>query len=352
MTADLDAEAGDVPVAEPQVRAPWWRRLLGAPLFWAGALALAAAPWYLAGRGTDVLPFLLTLVSGFFLGVAFVSATTRIASPVTATVVHVGGGVAAVPLLYLSGEVPAAFLDLAPEAVRALLFEARMALVPAAGWVWVTLLARVTSLLRQREASRRPPGPDWEGDGEGAVVRFTAAPFGARAYSTTVGVVIGATATIVVAFLVATGGAALQHGPRLALLFLGLVFVLPVFLTFGAVLRWRTVPCAVRFVRDRLRIEVDGAVHDVAVRDLELLRWRSGSTLARIEARAPGLDLSLVVGMARPPEGRSADLPPLSRRMRRVLEAAGLVEERSRDRAVLTFRRPATATAPADKAQK
>ena len=260
--------------------------------------------------------------------------------------VHVAGGVAAVPLLYLSGEVPAAFLEHAPEAVRALLFEARMALVPAAGWVWITLLARFTSLIRRRDESRRPPGPDWEGDGEGAVVRFTAVPFRARAYSTTVGAIVGATTVAVLIFLVVTGGTVLLHGPRLAVLLLGLVFVLPAYLLFGAVLRRRTVPCAVRFVRDRLRIEVDGAVHDVAVRDLELLRWRSGSTLARIEVRAPGVDLSLIVGMARPPEGRSPDLPPLSRRRRRVLEVAGLVEERSRDRAVLTFRRPARAPAP------
>ncbi|MBG9885471.1 hypothetical protein ABE10_02485, partial [Bacillus toyonensis] len=81
-----------------------------------------------------------------------------------------------------------------------------------------------------------------------------------------------------------------------------------------------------------------------AVRDLELLRWRSGSEFARIEAKAPELDLSLIVGMARPPQGRSPDLPPLSRRMRRVLEVGGLVEERARDRAVLTFRRPVTSS--------
>jgi hypothetical protein len=112
-----------------------------------------------------------------------------------------------------------------------------------------------------------------------------------------------------------------------------------VYLLLLSVVRRRTEQVIVAFGNDELRVTVGGALHVIRYRELVFLHWGVRGDYARIEARGAGVDLSLFAGLAKPPPGRTSELPPLPRRVFRRLELAGLSVERRRRGEVVVFRR-------------
>lgn len=149
-------------------------------------------------------------------------------------------------------------------------------------------------------------------------------------------VVVGA---LGIAMLIVLNDLVLRAGARLSIIALGLLIGFPAYLFFAALLQRRTVASEVTFGSDELRIVRGERVVIVPYSQLEFLRWQPRSDYARVEARGAGADLSLLVGLAKAPPERTAELPPLSRRVYRLLEAAGMKAENSRRGEVITFLR-------------
>jgi len=142
-----------------------------------------------------------------------------------------------------------------------------------------------------------------------------------------------------VALLIALGEVVVQAGPKIAVIVVGAVIALPAYLLFLAVVRRRTVSCAVAFGNDELRIRRGDSERIVPFRQIQRLVWRTGSDYARVELAAPELDITLIVGLAKADAGRTAELPALPRRVFRRFELAGLIVERGRHDDIVTFRR-------------
>ncbi|WP_439901539.1 hypothetical protein [Microbacterium azadirachtae] len=330
------------PPTPPTVRAPLWRRALRMPLLWALLCGVLALPGYAAG-GDAFLPFLLTLVGGWLCGMSFVNATARMSPPRRGAIAHVLGAIAAGLLLAFLAAVVPDLLAPKPNPARAVVAVVQMAAAPAAGWIWLALIGRITSALRLRATPAVLEGPEWEGAerGSGSVLRFAAVPLTMRALTLWILLVVVVVAGIGVALMIAFDAFVMAAGPRLVIVALGIVLGLPAYLLLSALLRRRTVTYTVRFDVDRLELERAGSTLSVRYADVERLVWRSDSEYARLEVLGEGVDLSLIAGIARVPKGRTAALPPLSRRVRGLLEGAGLSPSPSRNGRVQTFIRDA-----------
>jgi hypothetical protein len=142
-----------------------------------------------------------------------------------------------------------------------------------------------------------------------------------------------------IALLIALDDAVMRVGPKLSIVIMGLVLGLPAYGVLTAVLRRRTMDCRIAFGNDEVRLTVGGDLCVVRFADIERLRWRCDSDYARVELRGSGVDLSLFTGLAKPVRGRTAELPPLPRRVFTRLERCGLTVSRSRRGDVVTFSR-------------
>lgn len=328
---------------DASVRATVGRRLVGNPALWGTLLLGGAIAATLAGDDLSFFPFLLMLVGGWCFGFAFVNATLHMPSR-SGAVLHVVVAVVLGGTIALVVESGGDLLDPFPEPVRAVSVVLQLAAIPAAGWIWLGLIGRLSDVFARRDAKKRPTPtmPEWEREesGDGSSVRFPAIPLRMRVLTgTIVGimVVVGLFATLL---LIALDDIVMRLGPRLLIIVVGALIALPVYLAVTAVLRRRTIVCVVAFENDEIRVKTGDSNHTIPFRDLELLLWRSRSDYARIEVRGAGVDLSLITGLAKPPAGRSAELPPLPRRVFRRLELSGMTEKRSRRDDVITFRRP------------
>lgn len=282
----------------------------------------------LTANGDFAFPgFLATLVAGWLCGFWFVGRTLETREPWHGAVTHAAVAIALVPAMIAMVELLPGLLP--SGAVSATFAVVQMAVVPAAGWIWITLIGRISSLAR-RPADRTPAVPAWESDGQGTVLRFTAVPVTMARLRWLVAAATAAAGIAAALALIATGDLAERLGARIVIIVFGVALALPAYLLVVRTLRRRTVPCSVRLVRDRMRIEIGATVHEFAIRELDLLRWRTDGDTAGVEVRAPGVDVSLIVGVARPAPGIAAQLPPLSGRMIRVLSGSRLVSEGSR----------------------
>lgn len=329
--------------ADVRVRASVTRQLVRNPLLWGAMLLLAAIGFTVAGDDLSFFPFLLMLVGGWCFGFAFVNATLGMVPARNGAILHLAVGVVLGALVAVVIEFGGDLLEPLPDAVRGVVVVLQLAAIPAVGWIWLGLISRVTDLLSRRDAKKRPPPvtPEWEREesGDGSVVRFPAIELRMRTLTQAIVAIVVVVGLFGVALLIGLDDIVMQMGPRIAILLLGIVIGLPVYLLFTAILRRRTQACAVAFGNDELRVRVGTELHTIPFRDLEVLRWRRRSDYARIEVRGAGADLSLVAGIAKPPRGFSAELPALPRRVFRRLELAGLTLEKSRRDEVVTFRR-------------
>lgn len=317
--------------------------MLRRPLLWGAVLLAVAVAATLAGDDLSFLPFLLMLVGGWCFGFAFVGSTLRMPSRIGVPL-HIGVAVVLAALIAVVVEFAGPWLATLPKSVSAFALVLQMAALPAAGWIWLGLISRITSAIARRDAAKRPaPVPrTWERatNGDGSEVRIQAVRMGMRALALAiVGMVVPA-GLVAFVLMIAFDDLALRWGPRIVIIALGLLIGLPVYFAFAAFARRRAVPCTVAFGNDELRLAVGADHHVVSYRDLERLLWRARSDYARIEVRAPDIDLSLLVGIVRPPRGIEGGLPTVPKRVFRRLELAGLTVERSRNDDVVTFIRP------------
>jgi len=173
------------------------------------------------------------------------------------------------------------------------------------------------------------------------MVRFRAIPMTMRALVWSILGIVTAAGVLVAVLLIAVSDI-LQVGARLTIIIVGVGIALPVSLAFSALLRRRTRDCTVAFGAYELRITAGTDEISFPYRELEHLRWRCDSEYARVEARGAEIDISLIVGIAKPPVGTARGLPPLPRRVYGLLDAAGLAMTRTRRGEVVTFERGAS----------
>ena len=329
---------------------PWWRRLVSSSLTWGLVLLAAASALTLATGDLDILQLLLMLVGGWCFGFAFVNATMRM--PRNGAVLHIAVAVVLGALMIFITEYDGRLIEPLPEAVRGIFVVLWMAAIPATGWIWLGLLGRITDALTRRERKNAPVrvAPEWERDeqGDGSFVQFAAIEMRLRHLTIAIVGIVVVVGLLELAILIWLGDVVLNLGPRMLIIVIGLILCLPAYLVLTAVLRRRTQRCTIAFGNDEVRIGVGAKASVIRHSDLEYLRWRGRSDYARVEIRGAGVDLSLFTGIAKAPAGRTAELPPLPRRVFRRLELAGLIVEKSRRDEVITFRR-AVGTLPGEK---
>lgn len=330
--------------AEARVRVKVARTLVRNPLVVGAVLLLVAVAFTLLSDDLSFFPFLLMLVGGWCFGFAFVNATQGMVPARNGAILHLGVAIVLGALVAFVVEFGGDLLDPFPEAVRGAAVVLQLAAIPAAGWIWLALIGRVTDFFARRDAKKKPlpVTPDWEREesGDGSIVRFPAIELRLRTLTQAIVAIIVVVGLFGVALLIALDDIVMRMGPRIAIILMGIVVGLPVYLVFTAILRRRTAQCTVAFGNDELRVRVSDAMHRIPFRELEFLRWRCRSDYARIEVRGSGVDLSLFAGLAKPPRGFSAELPALPRRVYRRLELAGLTVEKARRGEVITFRGP------------
>ncbi|WP_312171398.1 hypothetical protein [Microbacterium sp.] len=328
---------------ETRVRSSVSRLLIITPLLVGVALLAVAVAWTLVSADLGFFGFLLMLIGGWAVAFAFVNATFEMRPRMLGVVVHISVAAALTALMYWAIEHSKEPLAALPEGAKAVVVVLQIAAGPALGWIWLGLLSRITDLFSRRDSARRPAptAPEWQRDrsGDGSVVEFSAIEVRMREITSWIVVLVLVGGLGAVALLIVLGDAVVQAGPKIAILVVGVVIALPGYLLFLAVVRRRTVTCAVAFGNDELRVRVGSGSHVIPFRQIEVLVWRTASDYARVEVRGAGVDLSLVVGLAKAAAGRTAELPDLPRRVFRRFELAGLsVEQRRRDD-IVTFRR-------------
>ncbi|WP_217181882.1 hypothetical protein [Streptomyces sp. AC495_CC817] len=334
----IDATAEAAP-ARPVT--PLWRRLVFSLTLWGVLLLATAVGLALGGSDLDIWHFILIIVGGWCLGAAFVNLTVRM--PRDGVVLHVAGAVVIAAIMVFLTEYGRRLVPIVGEQLATVAFVVQLAAVPAAAWIWIGLLSRITDAILRRD--RRRGGervtPEWERDerGDGSFVRFPGIEVRMRDVTLAIIGIVLAAGAVGVALMIWFDGVVMRLGPRMSIVLVGLVLGLPAYFALTAVLRRHTAACTLAFGNDEVRIKVDEASFVIRHRDLEYLRWRQKSDYARVEVRGGGVDLSLFTGLAKPPPGRTAELPPIPRRVFRRLELAGFAMEESRRGEVITFHR-------------
>lgn len=351
---DTAPETAPESAADRRIRAEVGRRFVRDPLVIGVVLLVAAIVWTLAGADLDFFPFLLMLLGGFGLAFSFVNATMEMRPAWVGVVLHVAVAAALTTTMIIVIEFDgAALLADLPEPARAIALVLQIAAGPATGWIWLGLLSRVTDLFRRRDTAKRPaptpPGWQREDTADGSRVEFPAVQLRMRALTIAIVLIVVVVGLAGAAMLIAVDEAGVVVGPRVAVIVVGAVLALPVYLVLRAAIRRRTLSCTVAFGDDELRIRAGSSTHRILFRDLEVLVWRTRSDYARVEVRGAGVqgvgvqragvDLSLIAGLAKPPSGSTAELPALPRRVFRRLELAGLTVQRTRRDEVVIFRR-------------
>lgn len=304
-------------------------------------LLVAAFIAMLITNDLGIVQLLLMLVGGWCLGFAFVNLTFRMRR--NRLFLHIAGAIVISAEGFAMIEFGGPLLAALPEPAGAALVVVQMAGITAVGWIWLGLLGRATDALTRRERRNAPTrsAPEWERDesGDGSFVSVRAIELRMHQIVLAIIAVVLVVSGAGLALLIAFDDSVSHLGPRLSIVLIGIVLGFPAYAVISAVLRRRTEECTIAFGNDEVRITVGATASVVRFSDLEHLRWRCDSDYARVELRGSGVDLSLFTGLAKAAPGRTAQLPPLPRRVFTRLEQAGLVVARSRRGDVVTFSR-------------
>lgn len=320
--------------------------MLRSPLAWAAVCFVLTVPWFVAGQGMEFVPYLLMLVGGWLCGFSFVNLTFRMTPERHGVIVHVIGAVVAWAFLWVAIDLGRPLLETAPEPLKIAFMIVQFAAIPAAGWIWLGLIHRITWAVG-RPSKKRPArvAPEWvrAETGRGSEVRFTAVPMTMRALTTAIVLIVVVVGAVAVVALIAVTEHIVQLGPRFAVFLVGVVFALPAYVISMAIVRRRTLDCTIGFGDDRLWLRTGESTTVVKFDDLEELVWRCKSDYARIELHGAGLDISLMTGVAKSRPGFTGELPALPKRVLGRLADLGFELERSKRGEVLTFRHAAAA---------
>lgn len=306
------------------------RRVLRHPLSWTVVCLAAAVP--LMGTPYDFGGFLLSLLAGWLAAHALVRLLLVLRPPWLSVALHVGASLAiVVPMLIASS--PGGAGKILPAPLTAAI---GLALPPAAGWIWLTLIGRASGAVRadeRRRAAQRTE-PEWRRDASRWTLRLPVVPLRRSAYlAVGIGLFVLATgiaATLVIVF----EDVAQRLGPMAILLVLGWTVFLPISLVLHAVARVRTVEVSLVVDERRMRVlPVAGRapLFDAPLEELRSVTWRLRTSPTGVVLRpAAGPGLVLLVGMARREKGRAATCPPPPATLLRMLDGAGLLEKPSR----------------------
>lgn len=318
-----------------------WRVWARRTLLWAAACFLLAVSLSMIGSGLGFPSYLLTLVAGSLCGVAFVRATLVAKHPRTGALVHVGGAILFGGALLLAVQGRLEIPDSIPELPRVVLLLAQIAAAPGIAWVVLTLMWRVSDLARRPSTRSRsqPPrvSPPLTERPEADVVEFSAVPLRLRSLGWLIVGVIVVFGSLLGAVLIGVDWFFQITSTPAMIIAAGGLIALPAYLLLSALLRRRTLPCRVQFGGDEVTVTMGVERRTFAYRELTELIWRCDTDYARVVLRGRGQDLSVMVGIARPPRGVAARLPELSATTRRRLEGAGLVLQAGQRDGVMRF---------------
>ncbi|MBB2968955.1 hypothetical protein [Leifsonia aquatica] len=325
-----------IPEPPRPVTRPAWRRALRQPLVWAAVGAVVAVPCFIAGIGVELVPFLVTLATGWLVGVSITRAARRV-RPVGRSLA-VQAVVAVVPSLALIAVVASGgdLLSGTPAPFGDLLAFCWLAAVPALAWTWLDLIGRVGATIGPR-ASRPSRAAaslaDWDHDGGRWTLRFRAVPARMR---TLVWAIVGTVVPLGIltaVVLVVLDPLVLALGARFAIVFVGVLLALPACGVLYRSFRSRTVDCMLEVDGRELRVDAGERSVIVALASIQRLRWRTDSEYARVVvATRDGVQLSLLAGMASSAPDAPVGLAPLPGPVIAAVRAAGLSAAVSRTR--------------------
>jgi len=211
--------------SERRLRREIGRRFVRAPFAWGLLFLIAAMVWTIAGDDLSFFAFLLMLLGGWSVAFSFVNATMEMRPVRTGVAVHLGVAAGLTAGMILVIESDDGLLAGLPDPVRAVVVVLQIAAGPAAGWIWLGLLSRLTDLIGRRDAKRRPPpaAPEWEREEgrDGSGVEFTALDLRMRTLTLAIVGVVLAVGLAGTALLIAFDDAVMRVGARLAIILVG-----------------------------------------------------------------------------------------------------------------------------------
>ena len=317
----------------------WGRWFVVAPAL--GGVVLCAAGAVAAGQGHDgFLAYLGVIVGGWALAFAAVNALAGLA-PRRQWVVHVALAVGAVALLATTTALLDALSGL-PQPWRGPLLYVALGLPPAAGWVLLTLLGRVSNRI-DRDVSRRAATLTplaWSGSDSRPELTATASTFPRRRLTVLIVGAIAVGGLLATVVMILAERWVLRLPPLMLVVLLGVLIGLPLYAAVHAVVNHGRGPVTLRWGTGA--VEIDAGTDARWVVPLAMIRrlvWCMQGDMARFEIHTATRRETFLVGMVRQDAGSASELPPLQHRMTRALEQAGL---RSRvRRGVISFEREA-----------
>lgn len=248
--------------------------------------------------------------------------------------VHIALGVAMGLLLYLLTAKTGLRTALPPHLKPAFLV-LQLGAVPAAGWVWMTFIGRISGAVKA-DSDRRAAQlkePQWSKEGDAWCLHTPAVPVRRRTlYGIAAALFVLGTA-VFCGFLLFFYDWALRMSPMLMLLVLGWTVGMPVYLLLGVWARRRTVPLTLRVTAERLQAqrEDDGSVLvDAPLASIRRLQWAGRSSPTRIALQSDeGVDVVLLIGMARRPKDIASTLRSLPPDLLQALRTTGLLPANS-----------------------
>ncbi|RLP82729.1 hypothetical protein D9V34_05590 [Mycetocola lacteus] len=273
----------------------------------------------------DVVPFILTLIGGWLLGVAFVNWTLRMQPVRRGVIVHVGVAAVATAVMIVGVEGGGALIRALPEVLRGPVVMGQLALIPAICWTLLGVLSRVTSLARRPSRNPRTV-PEWVEDRTGVTVTFHAVPMRLRTLYGW-GIALAALVAVVISIPIVNDAVPRWATQSPMVFFAGAVIVaIPPYLVFRAVCARLTRSVLLRFTSRGLTLTEDGVSVQIPLSRVTRLVWSASGESARVEIQAPGANRSLLVSVARHGRGTLAQLPPLRARTASWLAEAGIAE--------------------------
>jgi hypothetical protein len=173
------------------------------------------------------------------------------------------------------------------------------------------------------------PAPEWERNGVGESLSFTAVPARLWVFGAMIAVVtLGAGALVsVLAIALAPGSAGTA---RILIVAAALCLCLPLVILVKAPFRTRTVGVKLTYDAEAMTIAIGAESRRLPFREITGIVWCTGTEYSRVVVDAPGRRCSLLAGIARPLRGLRSDLPTVSADLHRALEGAGLSVSASR----------------------
>lgn len=273
--------------------------------------------------------YLMALLAGWLAAFALIGGVRRIEPQRLSMAVHVALGVAMGLLLYLLTARNGLRATL-PSHLKPAFLVLQLGAVPAAGWVWMTFIGRISGAVKA-DSDRRAAQlkePEWVKEGDAWCLHTPAVPVRRRTLYGIVAALFVLGTAVFCGFLLFFYDRALRMSPMLMLLVLGWTVGMPVYLLLGVWARRRTVLLTLRVTAQRWRVlRADGGTPlvDAPLASIRRLQWAGRSSPTRVALQTDdGVDIVLLIGMARHDRGAASTLAPLPQELIRLLRGLGV----------------------------